>query len=118
MSVERLVFAPGADRPILKQVEFDLAAGEVLAVIGPSGSGKSTLCRLIVGIWPPSSGHVRLDSAEVHARLGPRRFRPSCGYLPQDVELFAGTVRDNVARMSDAADEAVIKRRASPAPMT
>ena len=109
VSVERLVFAPpGADRPILKQIEFDLAAGEVLAVIGPSGSGKSTLCRLIVGIWPPSSGHVRLDGAEVHA-WDRADFGRHVGYLPQDVELFAGTVRDNVARMSDAADEAVIE---------
>ena len=76
VSVERLVFAPpGGDRPILKQVEFELAAGEVLAVIGPSGSGKSTLCRLIVGIWPPTSG-PRPARRRRGAHLGPRRFRP------------------------------------------
>jgi ATP-binding cassette subfamily C protein/ATP-binding cassette subfamily C protein EexD len=109
VSVERLVFAPpGGDRPILKQVEFELAAGEVLAVIGPSGSGKSTLCRLIVGIWPPSAGHVRLDGAEVHT-WDRSDFGRHVGYLPQDVELFPGTVRDNIARMSDAPDEAVIE---------
>ena len=109
VSVERLVFAPpGGDRPILKQVEFELAAGEVLAVIGPSGSGKSTLCRLIVGIWPPTSGHVRLDGAEVHT-WDRGDFGRHVGYLPQDVELFAGTVRDNIARMSEAPDEAVIE---------
>ena len=68
VSVEHLVFAPpGGDRPILKQVEFELAAGEVLAVIGPSGSGKSTLCRLIVRDLAANSGHVGLDGAEVHA---------------------------------------------------
>jgi ABC-type protease/lipase transport system fused ATPase/permease subunit len=67
VSVERLVFAPAnSDRPILKGVTFELAAGEVLAVIGPSGSGKSTLCRLLTGVWAPNSGHVRLDGAEVH----------------------------------------------------
>ena len=68
VSVDRLAFkAPDSDRLILKSVAFELAPGEVLAVVGPSGSGKSTLCRLITGVWPPTSGHVRLDGAEVHA---------------------------------------------------
>jgi PrtD family type I secretion system ABC transporter len=108
VSVERLVFAPPlGNRPILKGVTFDLAAGEVLAVVGPSGSGKSTLCRLLTGVWPPSSGHVRLDDAEVHT-WERSDFGAHVGYLPQNVELFAGTVRDNIARMSDAPDEAVI----------
>ena len=109
VSVERLVFAPpNGDRAILKGITFELAAGEVLAVIGPSGSGKSTLCRLITGTWAPSSGHVRLDGAEVHTwERGD--FGAHVGYLPQSVELFAGTVRDNVARMTDAPDEAVIE---------
>ena len=108
LSVERLVFAPPSSaRPILKGVTFELAAGEVLAVVGPSGSGKSTLCRLLTGVWPPSSGHVRIDDAEVHTwERGD--FGAHVGYLPQNVELFAGTVRDNIARMSDAPDEAVI----------
>jgi ATP-binding cassette subfamily C protein/ATP-binding cassette subfamily C exporter for protease/lipase/ATP-binding cassette subfamily C protein EexD len=109
VSVERLTFAPpNSDRAILKDVAFELAAGEVLAVIGPSGSGKSTLCRLITGIWSPGSGHVRLDGAEVHT-WDRADFGAHVGYLPQDVELFAGTVRDNIARMSDAPDEAVIE---------
>ena len=109
LCVERLVFAPpGSDRPILKHIEFELVAGDVLAVVGPSGSGKSTLCRLIAGIWAPASGHVRLDGAEVHT-WDRADFGRYVGYLPQDVELFAGTVRDNIARMTDAPDEAVIE---------
>jgi ATP-binding cassette subfamily C protein/ATP-binding cassette subfamily C exporter for protease/lipase/ATP-binding cassette subfamily C protein EexD len=109
LSVERLVFTPpDGDRPILKSLEFELAAGEVLAVVGPSGSGKSTLCRLIAGIWAPAWGHVRLDGAEVHT-WDRADFGRHVGYLPQDVELFAGTVRDNIARMTAAPDEAVIE---------
>jgi PrtD family type I secretion system ABC transporter len=107
ISVDQLSFKAPDGRPILKGVSFELAAGEVLAVVGPSASGKSTLCRLLTGVWPPDGGHVRLDSAEVHVwdRVD---FGRHVGYLPQDVELFAGSVRDNIARMTDAPDEAVI----------
>lgn len=108
ISVEHLVFRAPDGRPILKDVSFELAAGEVLAVVGPSASGKSTLCRLLTGVWPPDAGHVRLDSADVH-RWDRVDFGCHVGYLPQDVELFAATVRDNIARMTDAADDAVIE---------
>ncbi|MGH6912953.1 MAG: type I secretion system permease/ATPase, partial [Geminicoccales bacterium] len=107
ISVDQLIFNSPQGRPILKGVSFELAAGEVLAVVGPSASGKSTLCRLLTGVWPPSRGHVRLDSAEVHA-WDRGDFGRYVGYLPQDVELFAGSVRDNIARMTDAPDDAVI----------
>jgi PrtD family type I secretion system ABC transporter len=112
LTVDRAtLLAPGARRgetpPILRNVSFELTPGDVLGVVGPSASGKTTLCRLIVGIWRPSAGHVRLDSAEVHAwdraALGAH-----IGYLPQDVELFGGTVRDNIARLGAADDTAVI----------
>jgi PrtD family type I secretion system ABC transporter len=107
ISVEQARFRAPNGRPILKGVSFELAAGEVLAVVGPSASGKSTLCRLLTGVWPPDGGHVRLDGAEVHhwERVD---FGRHVGYLPQDVELFAGSVRDNIARMTDAPDAAVI----------
>jgi PrtD family type I secretion system ABC transporter len=107
ISVEQARFRAPNGRPILKGVSFELAAGEVLAVVGPSASGKSTLCRLLTGVWPPDGGHVRLDGAEVH-RWERVDFGRHVGYLPQDVELFAGSVRDNIARMTDAPDDAVI----------
>jgi ATP-binding cassette subfamily C protein/ATP-binding cassette subfamily C protein EexD len=108
VSVDRLMLkTPDGSRLILKNLTFELAAGEALAVVGPSGSGKSTLCRLITGVWPPTSGSVRLDGAEVHT-WERADFGRHVGYLPQEVGLFAGTVRDNIARMADAADEAVI----------
>jgi len=85
---------------ILKGVAFALNPGDVLAVVGPSASGKTTLARLLVGLWPALNGKVRLDGADVYAwdklELG-----PSLGYLPQGVELFEGTVAENIARFGD-----------------
>jgi PrtD family type I secretion system ABC transporter len=109
IAVENLTFAaPGTGQAILRQVSFAVEPGEILAVIGPSAAGKSTLCRSIVGIAEPTSGKVRLDGSEIehwdHDQLG--RF---VGFLPQDVELFAGTVRENIARMGAADDEAVVE---------
>ena len=108
LSVERVTFAPpGSPRPILKGVSFSVTAGELLAVVGPSAAGKSTLARLIVGAWRPSSGTVRLDGADVFAwdRVD---FGRHLGYLPQDVELFEGSIEENIARMTDAASETVV----------
>jgi PrtD family type I secretion system ABC transporter len=108
LSVERLVYAPpGAERPLLKGISFELAAGQGLGLIGPTASGKSTLARLLVGAWQPTLGHVRLDGAEIsdwnRADVGRQ-----VGYLPQDIELFAGTVRDNIARFTDAAPADIV----------
>lgn len=110
VTFEHVVFAPpGLREALLKNVSFALPPGEVLAVIGPSASGKSTLCRLLVGMWKPRSGHVRLDGADIH-HWDRDDFGRYIGYLPQDVELFAGTVRDNIARMrDDATDEQVVE---------
>ncbi|HYD70461.1 type I secretion system permease/ATPase [Azospirillum sp.] len=102
LSVERLIYAPpGGDRPILKSVSFAVGAGQVLGLIGPSGAGKSTLARHLVGSLKPTSGTVRLDGADVWA-WDREDFGPHVGYLPQDIELFAGTVRDNIDRFSQA----------------
>jgi ATP-binding cassette subfamily C exporter for protease/lipase len=99
---------PGITVPILKGVTFALAPGDVLGVIGPSGAGKSTLARLLVGVWPAMMGHVRLDGADIFqwnkAELGPH-----IGYLPQDIELFAGTVGENIARFGDLDAEQVVQ---------
>ncbi|HET7595108.1 MAG TPA: ATP-binding cassette domain-containing protein, partial [Stellaceae bacterium] len=108
-AVERLVFVPpGGEEPTLRGVSFDLAPGEVLGIIGPSAAGKSTLARLIAGTWTPTAGKVRLDGADIgvwHDSGGSEHI----GYLPQDIELFAGTVRDNIARLGDANPTAVIE---------
>ena len=108
LDVERVVFSiPGTDRAILKGVSFSLAPGEALGVIGPSAAGKSTLARLITGIWKPNSGAVRFSGGDVAA--WPReQLGPYLGYLPQDVELFSGTVAENIARMGDVDSEKVI----------
>jgi ATP-binding cassette subfamily C protein EexD len=109
IEVEKAVFAiKGAERPVLRGVSFSLGAGESLGVIGPSASGKSTLARLVVGVWRPVSGAVRLDGADVSA--WPREMLgPHIGYLPQDVELFSGTVAENIARLGEPDSAAVIR---------
>lgn len=98
LQVEQVVAgAPGGNASILRGVAFQLAPGEVLAVVGPSASGKTTLARLLVGLWPAAVGKVRLDGADVHA-WNKAELGPHIGYLPQGVELFDGTLAENIAR--------------------
>lgn len=100
--------APGGQAPILRNVNFDIAAGEVLALIGPSGSGKSTLVRHIVGATAPASGAVRLDGTEIK-HWNPEQLGKHLGYLPQDVKLFRGSVGENVSRFQeDTTDDEII----------
>jgi len=106
--VDGATFAPpGVPSPILKRISFSVNPGQVVGVVGPSAAGKSLLCRLLTGVWSPQQGAVRLDGAEV-SHWDRAQFAAAAGYLPQDVELFAGTVKDNIARMGAADDEAVV----------
>ena len=103
-----LATAPGSNVPILKGVSFTLNQGEVLAIIGPSAAGKSTLARLLVGVWPAATGKVRLDGADVFS-WNKLELGPHIGYLPQDVELFEGTIAENIARFGEIDHEKVIE---------
>jgi PrtD family type I secretion system ABC transporter len=112
LAVERLVAAPpGADKPVLRDVSFALEPGEALGVIGPTASGKSTLARHLVGVWKPAHGSVRLDGASLSDWNRPELGR-YVGYLPQDVELFEGTVAENIARFMDQPEAKRIVRAA------
>lgn len=99
---------PGSPSAILSNVTFSVQAGETLGVIGPSAAGKSSLARVIVGVWPVLAGAVRLDGSEL-SHYDPEQLGRSIGYLPQDVELFSGTVAENIARLGEVDDEKVIE---------
>jgi ATP-binding cassette subfamily C protein len=103
VSVEAVsMVAPGDQRPIIHDVTFALTAGQGLGVIGPSGSGKSSLIRALVGVWTPVRGKVRLDGAALD-QWSPDMLGRHIGYLPQDVELFTGTVAQNISRFDPEA---------------
>jgi ATP-binding cassette, subfamily C, bacterial exporter for protease/lipase len=99
--------APGTRLAILKQVSFMLNPGDCVAVIGASGAGKSTLARLLVGVWPAMAGTVRLDGADLY-RWDKTELGPFIGYLPQNIELFDGTVAQNIARFGEVDSEQVV----------
>lgn len=108
VTAEQLVVgAPGSRTPIVQGVNFQLEAGETLALVGPSGAGKSSLVRALVGVWTPMAGAIRIDGAELdhwnRTELG-----SYMGYLPQTVELFAGTIAENIARFRETDAEKII----------
>jgi len=99
---------PGDKKVVVQDVNFELKAGNGLGIIGPSGSGKSCLARLLVGVWQPVRGNVRLDGASLE-QWNPETIGPHIGYLPQDVELFAGTIAENISRFDpEASPDAII----------
>ncbi|MGE5546329.1 MAG: type I secretion system permease/ATPase [Solirubrobacterales bacterium] len=104
---------PGSRTAVLKGVSFSLEPGEILGIVGPSAAGKSTLARVLVGVWPTGSGVVRLDGADL-ATWPREEVGPALGYLPQDVELFDGTVAENISRFGrlDAAKVVEAAQRA------
>jgi ATP-binding cassette subfamily C protein len=110
LTVERVLYVPPPNKKvILNGINFSLEPGESLAVVGASGTGKSTLGKMLVGSITPTAGAVRLDAMDLR-NWDPRQFGESVGYLPQDVQLFPGTIKDNIARMRvDATDEQVFE---------
>ncbi|MEM8788463.1 MAG: type I secretion system permease/ATPase [Pseudomonadota bacterium] len=108
LDVERLLYVPGGTKQVvLNGLSFHLNPGETLAVIGNSGAGKTTLGKMLVGSILPTSGNVRLDLMDLR-NWDPRQLGENIGYLPQDVQLFPGTIKDNIARMRpDATDEQI-----------
>jgi ABC-type protease/lipase transport system fused ATPase/permease subunit len=94
------VTPPGEQKVVCQDVNFSLAAGKALGVIGPTASGKSSLARMLVGVWTPVRGSVRLDGASLD-QWSPEALGRHIGYLPQDVELFPGNVAQNIARFED-----------------
>lgn len=109
LKVEQVVAAPpGSKVPSLKGVSFTVAAGSIIGIIGPSAAGKSSLAKVVVGIWPAFSGVVRLDGADI-SKWDRDRLGPYIGYLPQDIELFEGTIAENIARFGEVESDKVIR---------
>lgn len=102
-----VVVSPGGKTQIIKGISMTIAKGDVIGVIGPSGAGKSTFARALLGIWPTAAGKIRLDGAEIFSwnrdELG-----PYIGYLPQDIELFEGTISENISRFGEIDPEKVV----------
>ncbi len=108
LSVENVVAtAPGLETPLLQGMNFTVEPGEALGVLGPSGAGKSTLARALVGVWPLLRGKVRLDGAALE-QWPPEQLGRALGYLPQDAELFSGTVAENISRFATEPDSELV----------
>ncbi|MGJ7548734.1 type I secretion system permease/ATPase [Pseudomonas alloputida] len=109
IQVENLILAPpGAKAPVLRSINFVAPAGSIVGIVGPSAAGKSTLVRGLMGIWPPQHGVVRLDGADI-ASWDKQALGPYVGYLPQDIELFEGSISENIARFDKVDPEKVVQ---------
>ncbi|TCO73749.1 type I secretion system permease/ATPase [Chromatocurvus halotolerans] len=102
------IVPPGARTPVVMGATFAIAPGDAVGVIGPSAAGKSTLIRAIIGIWPTAAGAVRIDGAE-STSYNREQLGPHIGYLPQDIELFDGTVGENIARFGELDAERIVQ---------
>jgi len=108
LSLEQVTYVPpGGEVPTIKGITLQVQPGVQIGLVGPVSAGKSTLVKLICGIWKPRSGNVRMDNADVF-QWNRADFGRHVGYLPQEAELFSGTIRDNIARFGDASDEEVV----------
>ncbi len=103
-----VVVPPGSKVPVIKGINLVIEKGDIVGVIGPSGAGKSTLARAILGIWPTANGAIRLDGAEVFS-WDREHLGDFIGYLPQDIELFEGTISENIARFGDIDPDQVVE---------
>ena len=99
---------PGSRTPVLRGINFSIPAGTALGIIGPSAAGKSTLARVLLGIWPVMSGAVRLDGADIF-QWDREQLGPHVGYLPQDIELFDGTISENIARFGEIDADKIVE---------
>jgi ATP-binding cassette subfamily C protein RsaD len=102
------ILPPGSDTPTLRQASFRIDAGMSIGIVGPSGAGKSSLLRGIVGVWPCVAGVIRLDGYDIK-QWDPEKLGRHVGYLPQDIELFSGTVAQNIARFTEFEPQEVIE---------
>lgn len=102
-----LAIPPGSSVPVLRGIQFEIAPGEVVGVIGPSAAGKSSLARVILGVWPVASGKMRLSGADI-SHWNRDELGPYIGYLPQDIELFDGSVSENIARFGEIDPDKVV----------
>jgi ATP-binding cassette subfamily C protein EexD len=102
-----VVIPPGSKTPVIKGITLAIAKGDVVGIIGPSGAGKSSFARALLGIWPTAKGNMRLDGADVFA-WNRHELGPFFGYLPQDIELFEGTISENIARFGQIDPEKVV----------
>jgi ATP-binding cassette subfamily C protein EexD len=105
---ELIVIPPGGEKAIIQGISLSLNPGEILGLIGASASGKTTLAKTLIGVWPISRGKVRLDGAEL-SQWNEDELGPNLGYLPQDVELFDGSIAENIARFGELDDAAIVE---------